>query len=102
MLLDQIKCNIDALLVPEKKIDVSFPIGSFLINGFNTSYRLDQNSNGGRLMLFFREEIPSNLAETETNPIEGFYIELNLRNDKWSLNCSFNPLKIMLETTSRH
>ena len=85
-----------------KKIDVSFPIGSFLINGFNTSYRLDQNSNGRGLMLFFRQEIPSNLAETETNPIENFYIELNLRNGKWSLNCSFNPLKIILETTSRH
>ena len=53
-------------------------------------------------MLFFREEIPSNLAETETNPVGGFYIELNLRNDKWSLNCSFTPLKIRLETTSRH
>ena len=34
-------------------------------------------------MLFVREDIPSNLAEAEAKPVEGFYIELNLRNDKW-------------------
>ena len=58
--------------------------------GFNTPYRLDRNSNGGGLMLFLREGIPSNLVEAEAKPIEGFYIELNLRNDKWLLNCSYN------------
>ena len=45
------------------------------------------------LMLFVREDIPSNLVEAEAKPIEGFYIELNLRNDKWLLNCSYNPHK---------
>ena len=44
-------------------------------------------------MLFVREDIPSNLVEAEAKPIEGFYIELNLRNDKWLLNCSYNPHK---------
>ena len=44
-------------------------------------------------MLFVKEDIPSNLVEAETTPIEGFYIELNLRNDKWLLNCSYNPRK---------
>ena len=44
-------------------------------------------------MLFVREDIPSNLFEAEANPIEGFYIELNLRNDKWLLNCTYNPNK---------
>ena len=29
-------------------------------------------------MLFIREDIPSNLAEAEAKPIDGFYIELNL------------------------
>ena len=29
-------------------------------------------------MLFIREDIPSNLAEAEAEPIDGFYIELNL------------------------
>ena len=101
MLSDQIKGNIDVLLVLETKIDDSFPNGNFLIDGFSTLYRLDRNSNGGGLMLFVREDIPSNLIEAEAKPIEGFYVELNLRNDKWLLNCSYNPTKIMLETIPR-
>ena len=44
-------------------------------------------------MSFDRKDIPSNLVEAEAKPIEGFYIELNLRNDKWLLNCSYNPHK---------
>ena len=86
MLSDQIKGIIDVLLVSEKRIDDNFPIGNSLLDGFSTPYRLDRNSNGGRLMLFVREDIPSNLFKAKTKPIEGFYIELNLRNDKWLLN----------------
>ena len=93
MLSDQIKGNIDVLLVSETKIDDSFPNGNFLIDGFSTSYRLDRNSNGGGLMLFVKEDIPSSLVEAEAKPIECFYIELNLRNDKWLLNYSNNPHK---------
>ena len=36
MLLDQIKSNIDVLIVSETKIDDSFPIGNFLTDGFST------------------------------------------------------------------
>ena len=93
MLSDQIKCNIDVLLVSETKIDDSFPTGNFLIDGFSTPYILDRNSNGGGLMLFVKEDIPPNIVEAEAKQIEGFYIELNLLNDKWLLNCSYDPHK---------
>ena len=93
MLSDQIENNIGILLVSGTKIDYSFAIRNFLIDWFSTPYRLDRNSNGGGLMLFVREDISSNLVEAEAKPIEGFYIELNLRNDKWLLNCSYNPHK---------
>ena len=66
MLSDQIKGNIDVLLVSETKIDDSFPIGNFLIDGFSTPYRLDWNLNGGGLMLFVIEDTPSNLVEAES------------------------------------
>ena len=69
MLSDQIKGNIDVLLVSETKIDYSFPIGNFLIDGFSTPYRLDRNSNGGGLILFVREYIPSNLVQAEAKQI---------------------------------
>ena len=81
------------MLVSETKIDDSFSIGNFLKDGFSTPYRLDANFNRSGLMLSVREDIPSTLAEAETRPVEGFYIELNLRNDKWLLNCSYNPHK---------
>ena len=29
----------------------------------------------------------------ETKPIEDFYVETILRNDKWLVNCSYNPHK---------
>ena len=41
----------------ETKIDESFHKGIFLIYGFSAPYRLDQNSNGNRPMLFVREVI---------------------------------------------
>ena len=85
------------MLVSETKIDDSFSIGNFLKDGFSTPYRLDANFNGSGLMLSVREDIPSNLVEAETRPVEGFYIELNLRNDKWLLNCSYNPHKNNVE-----
>ena len=51
MLSDQIKGNIEVLLVSETKTDDSFPIGNFLIDEFSTPYRLDRNSNGGGLVI---------------------------------------------------
>ena len=93
----QVKGNIDVLMVSETKIDDSFPVGHFVIDGFSIPYRLDRDSNGGGIMLYVREDIPSNLLATdEKNHIESFYVELNLRNEKWLLNCSYNPNKTMI------
>ena len=52
-------------MVSETKIDDSFPIGNFLIHGFNPPYRLDRDSKGGRIMLYIREDIPSNLMSLQ-------------------------------------
>ena len=43
--------------------------------------------------MFVSEDIPSNLLTIEEKPIESFYIELNVRNSKWLVNCSYNPHK---------
>ena len=42
-------------------------------------------------MLYVREDIPSKLITVDINQIEKFYVELNLRNNKWLINCSYNP-----------
>ena len=54
-------------LFQKQKLMIVFPLEIFSIDGFSSPYRLDRNSNGGGLMLFVREDIPSNLVEAETN-----------------------------------
>ena len=61
----QVKGNIDVLMVSETKIDNSFPVGNFVIDGFSTPYRLDRDSNGGLIMMYVREDILSNLLATD-------------------------------------
>ena len=79
------------MLVSETKIDDSFPQGQFAIDGFSAPYRFDRNCLGGSLRFFVRDDIPSNLLTNEEKPIESCYVELNLRNSKWLVNCSYNP-----------
>ena len=88
-----IRGKVDILLISETKIDDSFPEGQFVIDGFSKPYRLDRNCDGGGLMLFIREDIPSNSLKNEDKPIECFYVEINLHNQKWLINCSYNPHK---------
>ena len=70
-------------MISETKTDNSFPSANFLIDGFSQPYRIDRNSSGGGIMLYVREDIPSNLLKVESLPIEGFYVELKLQ----SKNC---------------
>ena len=62
-------------MISETKIDDSFPVGNFIIEGFSTPYRLDYDSNGGGIMLYISEDISSNLLATEEkNHVEGFCV----------------------------
>ena len=94
LLSEQIKGNVDVLMISETKIDDSFPVGQFLIEGFCTPYSLDRNSKGGGILLYVREDIPSNLIRVDISPIESFYVELNLQNNRWLINCSNNLIKV--------
>ena len=99
-LSEQIRVNIDILLVLETKIDDSFLQGQFVIDGFSAPYRLDRNCLGGGLILFVREDIPSNLITIEGKPIESFYVELNLRNSKWLVKNHFDRISESLDLLS--
>ena len=57
---------------------------------------LDCDSLGRGTLLYVREDIPTNLIEVATKPIEAFYVEINLRNDKWLISCSNNPHNNMI------
>ena len=85
-------------MVWETKIDESLPIGNFVIDDYSTPYILDRNSNGGRTLLDIRDT-PLYLIATEKEPVESFYVELNLHNKKYLINCFYNPRNTM---TSNH
>ena len=71
-LVQQIIGNVDILMVSETKLDNSFPVGQFLIDGYGPPIRLDRDIHGGGLMLFVRDDIPCKLLSLENKPMESF------------------------------
>ena len=66
--------NVDIMMISETKLDNTFPNGQFLIDGFNEPIRTDKNKNGGGILLFIKEDIPTKVLSFETSPIEGFLL----------------------------
>ena len=56
--------HIDVLLISETKVDSSFPSVQFHL-GYATSHKLDRNANGGGILLYIREDIPSKLLNSD-------------------------------------
>ena len=86
--------NLDILLISETKIDSSFPTAQFQIEGY-TTYRFDRNANGGGILLYIREDVPSTLLNFDMS-IESFYIEIDIRKKKWLLVGTYNPNKNLI------
>ena len=84
-------------MISETKVDGSFRDGQFFLDGFGTPFRLDRNRDGGGIMLFIRNDIPAKVVSTDYRPIESFCLELNFRNKKWLLNCSYNTKRSSIE-----
>ena len=80
-LAQQVKGNVDTLMISETKLDESFLIGQFLIDGYGVPFRFDRNGNGGGILMFVREDLPSKLLSIYQD-IEGFSVEINLRGNK--------------------
>ena len=93
LLTDQIRGNIDVLLISETKLDNSFPTSQFTIEGYNSPFRLDRNKDGGGLMLYVRDDIPAKQLKHPSldKNFENMFVELNLRNKKWLVSCTYNP-----------
>ena len=83
-------------MVSETKIDYTFPLAQFCVEGYSTSYRLDRTCKGGDLLLYVRDDIPSKQIKLKfigNEAFEVFLVEINLRKKKWLLCCSYNPDK---------
>ena len=81
MLEEVIHNKIDILLISEIKLDDTFPLSQFILEGFTPPYRLDRTELGGGLMLFIREDIASKLLPNvnASGNIENIFVEINLR-----------------------
>ena len=85
--------NIDIFVITETKLDASFETTEFMINGFCQPYRLDRNGNGGGILIYIREDIPTKLLNLHTFlfDVEGIFVEINLHKIKWLLCGTYNP-----------
>ena len=86
--------HIDILVITESKLDISFPLNQFDIDGF-TQYRSDKNANSGGVIIYVRDdiacrEIKDHILEKDT---EGIFLEINLRKNKWLIFGGYNNKK---------
>ena len=96
MLTNSVSEYIDILMISETKLDDTFPHALYHLKDFSNPYRLDRNSHGGGILVYVRDNIPSNLVKLDQKfeNFEGFFIELELsKKNKWLLSYSYNPHK---------
>ena len=53
-------------------------------------------------MVFVREDVLCKLLSLENKPMEGFYVEINLRKAKWLLCCSYNLSRSNIDFHREH
>ena len=73
---------IDILPLTETKLDATFTKAQFLLNGFSEPYRLDRSRNGGGVMIYIHENVPSKLLDIHVFPLEDLFLGLNFRKCK--------------------
>ena len=82
-----VKSNIDIIVITETKLDESFPVQQFVVEGYRPSFRQDRDRLGGGVMIIVREDIPCReicTIDNEVN-IEGIFLEFSTRKQKWLL-----------------
>ena len=85
--------NVDVSVIAETKIDPSFPMSQFLIDGFKSPYRLDVSGNSGGVLVYVKECLLSkyvNLVDTPPD-IQVVPIEINVRKQKWLILPIYRP-----------
>ena len=66
------------------------------MDGYSVTFCFDRNGNGGDILFYIKEDMPSKLLSMDKN-IEGFFVKINLRKkNKWLLSCSYNPTKMQI------
>ena len=83
-LKDVIITNLDINLWSETKFGDLFPSAQFILKRYGVPYRYERNSNGGGLLFYIHENIPSKFLKLKSDcNIESICVEINLRKRKW-------------------
>ena len=93
ILTNSVSEYIDILMISETKLDNTFPHALYHLKDFSNPYRLDRNSHGGGILVYVRDNIPSNLVKLDQKfeNFEGFFIELELSNkNEWLFSYPYN------------
>ena len=89
---DVINRNLDIILLPEAKLDDSFPSAEFILKEYGVPYRFDRNFKGGGLLFHIRGDIPQKFLKLRSDGnIESICVEINLRKRKSFIKDSNNP-----------
>ena len=80
MLTHSVTEYIDILMISEIMLDDTFPYALYHLKDFSNPYRSDRHSRGGGILIYVRDNIPSNLVKLDQKfeKFEGFFIELEL------------------------
>ena len=71
----------DILIITVTKLDGTYPVSQFHIDGYSMLYRLGRNRNGGGVIIYARENIPSTVLRKDlfSNDIEGIFVKIIYR-----------------------
>ena len=62
------------LIISETKLDDSFLLNQFYIDGLAVSIRFDRKKHVGGIKLYAREEVPLKFLSSGATPFEGFFM----------------------------
>ena len=85
--------RLNILIITEIKLDNTFPVSQFHIDGYSKPCRLDRNKNGSGIIIYVREDIPNRMLTKHNFPdnITGLFIELNFRKCNWLSGRMYHP-----------
>ena len=100
-LVQLIHGNLDILILTETKLDHTFPEKQFIISGYKKPYRRDRNRNGGGVLIYVREDIPSDILikHRSLENVEAIFVEINLRKNRLLLVGTYHSTHKIYGTT---
>ena len=83
----------DISIITETKLDDTYPISQFHIDGYSMPYRLDRNRNDGGVIIYVRDNIQSNILRKHLfpNDVELIFVDINFRRSKWLICGTYHP-----------